>query len=67
MRWCLITIFLFAGYLLDDTLATYVGYRTTAFIAEYSCSDISFLGAGVQEFFFAQAHVWRSSLRIDGH
>ena len=44
-------VFFLANYFYDYTFATNTGYPTTAFFAEYPCSDISFFGAGGQGIF----------------
>jgi len=59
-------IFLFAGYLLDYSLAPYVGYSSAAYFTGYACSGVSFLDSGGQGF-FSQAHGWWSSHRIVNH
>ncbi|KAG2597515.1 hypothetical protein PVAP13_5KG223300 [Panicum virgatum] len=39
------------GYLLDYSLAPYVGYSSSAYLTEYACSGVLFLGSGGQDFF----------------
>ena len=45
------TFFFFAGYILDYTLAPYMGYFSTAYFPGGACCGISVLGAGGQGFF----------------
>ena len=47
------TFFFFAGYILDYTLAPYMGYFSTAYLPGGACCGISVLGVGGQRFFLS--------------